>query len=99
MKVKVNDKVRVIAGKAKGTDTTITKISGERVFLAEGIIVKKHMKPTQTNPDGGILELAGSTHISNVQLLDGNAVTRVGYEFDTKGNKSRISRKTGKKIK
>ncbi len=95
MKLKVNDKVKVIAGKAKGTETTITKIVGDRVFLAEGITVKKHVKPSQTMPEGGIIEVPGSTHISNVQHIDG----RIGYEIDSKGEKNRVSKKTGKKIK
>lgn len=95
MKLKVNDKVKVIAGKAKGTETTITKISGERVFLAEGITVKKHIKPSQTNPEGGIMEMPGSVHISNVQLVGG----RTRYEIDAKGNKKRVFVKTGKAVK
>jgi large subunit ribosomal protein L24 len=95
MKLRVNDKVKVIAGKAKGTETTITKIQGDRVFLAEGITVKKHVKPTQMNPEGGIIEIPGSVHISNVQHVNG----RLGYNMDAKGKKARIAKKTGKAVK
>lgn len=100
-KLLVNDKVRVIAGKAKGKEAIITKISGDRVFLNEGITIKKHVKPTQQNPNGGIVELQGSTHISNVALLDpkSKGTTKVGFNIDKDGKKVRIARKSGANIK
>lgn len=101
-KLLVNDKVKVIAGKAKGHEAIITKISGDRVFLDSGIIIKKHVKPTQQNPNGGIVEKQGSTHISNVALLDPKTkgqTTKVGYEIDKHGKKTRIARKSGASIK
>lgn len=49
----------------------------------ESVNVIKTPKPTQLNPEGGILETEAAIHVSNVQLLDPktNEPTRVGYKF------------------
>lgn len=67
----------------------------------EGVnIVKKTPKPTQMNPEGGILETEAAIHVSNVQILDPktNEPTRVGYKF-VDGKKVRIAKKSGEEIK
>lgn len=72
MKVKVGDKVKILAGKDKGKEgkVTITLKNKDRVIV-EGInVVKKHMKPGKTNETGGILETENPIHVSNVKVLD-----------------------------
>ncbi len=90
MKLKKGDKVVIISGQDKGKQGTISKIlsKSERVMLdGEGLAkVKKHMKPSQLNPDGGIMEIEKPIHVSNVMLMDPKAKkpTRVGYKSVTK---------------
>ena len=71
MKVKVGDKVKVLAGKDKGKEgrVLVTLKKKDRVVV-EGInIVKKHMKPSRMNETGGILEVENPIHVSNVKVV------------------------------
>jgi len=96
--VKKGDKVQVISGKDKGKQGVILEAfpTRERV-LVEGVnIVKKHSKPSQLNPQGGIIDMEAPIHVSNVMPLDPktNEPTRVGYKI-VDGKKVRIAKKTG----
>lgn len=90
MNLKKGDKVIIIAGADKGKQGTISKIlnKSERVILeGEGLgKVKKHLKPSQANPDGGIVEIDKPIHVSNVMMLDPKTKkpTRIGYKTVTK---------------
>lgn len=90
MNLKKGDKVIIIAGADKGKQGTISKIlnKSERVILeGEGLgKVKKHLKPSQANPDGGIIEIDKPIHVSNVMMLDPKTKkpTRIGYKTVTK---------------
>ena len=57
------------------------------------------MKPSQINPDGGIMEQEAWIHVSNVMAYDSKAkaTSRVGYT-DVKGKKVRVYKKTGKEF-
>lgn len=71
MKVKVGDKVKVLAGKDKGKEgrVLVTLKKKDRVVV-EGInVVKKHLKPGRTNETGGILETENPIHVSNVKAV------------------------------
>lgn len=98
MHVKKGDKVKVLSGKDRGKEGVILEVypKVERV-LVEGInLVKKHAKPSQDNPQGGILNQEAAIHVSNVLPLDPKSgePTRVSYEFRD-GEKFRVSKKTG----
>ena len=101
MFIKKNDKVKVIAGKDKGKEGTVEKVfpSKERVIVKGVNIVKKHQKPTNANPNGGIVEVEAPIHVSNVMLIDpsNNKPTRVGFKIEG-GKKVRVSKKTGKTL-
>lgn len=101
MKIKKGDTVRVIAGKDKGKEGTVEKVfpSKERVIVKGVNIVKKHQKPTNANPNGGIVEVEAPIHVSNVMLIDpsNNEPTRVGFKIED-GKKVRVSKKTGKTL-
>jgi large subunit ribosomal protein L24 len=101
MHVKKGDKVQIISGKDKGKKGVILEAypKKERV-LVEGVnIVKKHSKPTQANPQGGILEIEAPVHVSNVMPLDPktNEPTRVGKKI-VDGKKVRIAKKSGEPL-
>ncbi|MFU8785760.1 MAG: 50S ribosomal protein L24 [Candidatus Izemoplasmataceae bacterium] len=104
MKIKKGDKVQVISGEARGKQGTVLRVfpKTNRV-LVEGVnIIKKHAKPTQANPDGGILEYEAPIHASNVMIVDKKGVTRVGYKTITETvkkkevtRKVRVAKKSG----
>ena len=101
MKFKTGDKVRVMRGKDAGKEGQITKVlkSADKVVV-EGInMIKKHQKPNNTNPQGGIIDKEAPIHVSNVMLLDPetNKPTRIGSEVKD-GNKVRIAKKSGTAI-
>ncbi|WP_085520763.1 50S ribosomal protein L24 [Tuberibacillus sp. Marseille-P3662] len=99
--VKTGDKVQVITGKDKGKQGEILQAypKQDRV-LVEGVnVVKKHAKPTQANPQGGIMDMEAPIHVSNVMPLDPstNEPTRVGYKFED-DKKVRIAKKSGESL-
>ncbi|MDQ0247639.1 50S ribosomal protein L24 [Priestia abyssalis] len=98
MHVKKGDKVMVISGKDKGKQGVILEAfpKKDRV-LVEGVnIVKKHSKPSQINPQGGIINKEAPIHVSNVMPLDPKTgePTRVGYKVED-GKKVRVAKKSG----
>ena len=107
MKIKKNDMVMVIAGNDRGKTGKVLKVfpKNNRVII-EGInIRKKHTKPTQKNPQGGILEKEASIHVSNVMMLDpkSNEPTRLGAQIilDEKSGKkkrARVSKLSGEML-
>lgn len=70
--VKTGDTVVVIAGKDKGKQGKITAAMPEKNrVVVEGVnMVKRHTKPTQKNPKGGIISKEAPIHVSNVMILD-----------------------------
>lgn len=102
MKIKKGDKVQVIAGKDKGVVGEVLAVFPETHKVAvEGVnILKKHVKPSQANPEGGIMSQEAPIDISNVMAYDSKAkkAGRVGYVFEG-DKKVRINKKSGNKIK
>lgn len=101
MHVKKGDKVKVISGKDRGKQGTVLEAfpKTDRV-LVEGInMVQKHAKPSQENPQGGILNQEAPIHVSNVMPIDPKTgePTRVGYEVRD-GKKVRIAKKSGEPL-
>ncbi|PYI50129.1 50S ribosomal protein L24 [Paenibacillus flagellatus] len=100
--VKKDDTVMVITGKDKGKKgRVIAAYPRENRVLVEGVnMVKKHQKPNQQNPQGGILNQEAPIHVSNVMLIDPKSgqPTRVGYKVLDNGTKVRIAKKSGEAI-
>jgi large subunit ribosomal protein L24 len=99
--VKKGDMVQVISGKdaadkKKGKILSVDTDKGR--VIVEGVnIIKKHTKPTQARPQGGILEKPGYIHSSNVALYCSKckAPVRVGKKIMADGSKVRVCKKCG----
>lgn len=100
--VKKEDTVMVISGKDKGKKgRVIAAFPRENKVLVEGVnMVKKHTKPSQANPQGGIVNQEAPIHSSNVMLVDPKTgePTRIGYKVLENGKKVRVAKKSGKVI-
>lgn len=102
MKIHKNDMVMVIAGNDKGkTGKVLKTFPKDNRVIVEGVnIRKRHTKPTQANPQGGISEKESPINASNVMILDPktNEPSRIGSQIiiDEKTGKKRIARKSVK---
>ena len=99
MKIKKGDTVKVIAGKDSGKEGKVVSVDvkGGKVVV-EGInMVTKHAKPSQANPNGGIVQKEAAIDISNVMLVVNGKATRVGFEIKD-GKKVRVAKATGEVI-
>ena len=99
--VKKGDTVVVISGKEKGKQGEIiaVDIKKERVTVKGLNLVKRHTKPSQANPQGGIIEKEGTIHVSNVMVLDPeqNVPTRT-RKVEENGSLVRVAVKSGAKL-
>ena len=100
-RIRKGDQVIVIAGKNKGQKGEVVRVVGDRVFVQNINLVKRHTKPNpQANQPGGIVEREASIAASNVQLF--NPATgkgaRVGFKNLEDGRKVRVYRPSGEVI-
>ena len=100
-RIRKGDQVLVITGKNKGQRGDVLRVDGDRVFVSNVNLVKRHTKPNpQANQPGGIVEREASIHASNVMLL--NRVTgkgeRVGFKKLDDGRKVRVFRGSGEVV-
>jgi large subunit ribosomal protein L24 len=107
MRIRRDDTVRVIAGKDRGKTGRVLRVdpAKQKVYVEGANIIKRHTKPrtlrdTQRAQElGGIVELEGPIHVSNVMLIDPDSgePTRVGIKREG-GRRIRIAKKSGKEI-
>jgi large subunit ribosomal protein L24 len=99
IRVMKGDTVLVIAGDDKGKSGRVLMVLKDksRVIVEKINFVKRHIKPTQRNTQGGIQEKEAPIHISNVQLVDPKTGegTRVGVRRLPEGGRERLARKSG----
>lgn len=104
MKAKIlkGDKVLVIAGKDRGKSGVVERVMPkESKVVVTGLnMVKKHLKKSAKNPQGGVIDTVRPIHISNVMLIDPNQnkPTRVGYSVKGK-DKHRVAKLSGEIIR
>ena len=100
--VRTGDTVVVIAGKEKGKQGKIKACEPKKNrVVVEGVnMVKRHTKPSQANPQGGIIEKEAPIYVSNVMAYDSKAKTasRIGFKVE-KGEKVRVFKKSGNVVK
>jgi len=99
--IRKGDRVRVISGKDKGKEGKVLRAypEKERVVVENVHMMKKHTRPSQKNRQGGIIEMEGTIHVSNVMLICPSCgeATRVGRRRDA-GVRVRTCKKCGKDI-
>ena len=96
MKIKKGDTVKVIAGKDNGKEGKVVSVDQKNSkVVVEGInMVTKHLKPSQANQNGGIIQKEAPIDASNVMLMFKGQPTRVGFKIE-KDKKVRVAKKTG----
>ncbi len=101
-KIMKGDRVRVIRGNDRGLEGTVLEVlPKEQRVRVEGVNMRKrHTRPTEANPDGGIITFEAPIHISNVMLVDPATETasRVRMRVGADGTKERIAVKTGNPV-
>ncbi len=101
MRVKKGDTVIVISGKYKGVKGKVLKAfpKEQRVIVERVNFIKKHTRPTQQNPQGGIIEKEATIHVSNIMLFNEkiNDVTRAVHKV-IGDSRVRVCKKTGDEI-
>jgi large subunit ribosomal protein L24 len=108
MRIRTDDQVQVISGKEKGKQGKVlrTDPQAETVYVEDINMIKRHQR-AQPSPDGrgqgkegGIIEMEGPIHVSNVALVDptDNKPTRIGIRTTDDGKRQRFSKRTGEAI-
>ncbi|MGH7506435.1 MAG: 50S ribosomal protein L24 [Longimicrobiales bacterium] len=102
MHVRRGDRVRIIRGNDAGKEGTILRVlPKENRVVVEGVNERKrHTRPSQANPEGGIIQFFASIHASNVMLIDPSSgePTRVRKKIGAEGRKERVSARSGNPI-
>jgi large subunit ribosomal protein L24 len=105
MKIRRDDTVKVISGKDRGKTGKVLRVEPARGrVVVEGVNVqKRHRRAvglTGQRQDAGVIEVEGSVHVSNVQLLDPKSgdPSRVGIKRTDDGRKVRVAKKSGTEI-
>ena len=100
MHVKQGMTVRVIRGNHRGEEGKVLHVfpKKERVIIEGVNLIKRHTRPSQENPQGGIVEKEAALHVSNLMVVHGGKPTRVGYKKLDDGSKVRVAVKTGEEI-
>jgi len=97
--VRKGDLVVVIGGSHRGKKGKVLRVVGDRVIVEKVAMIKRHTRPSQKNPQGGIVDKEGTLHVSNVQLFDDKlgrgTRTKVTADGDSK---VRVGSKSGTKF-
>ena len=100
-RIRKGDQVVLIAGKNKGQRGEVLRVAGDKVYVQNVNLVKRHTKPNpQANQPGGIIEREAPVHASNVMLYNAasNRAERVGFKTLGDGRKVRVYRSTGEVV-
>lgn len=107
-KIKSGDLIKVIRGKDRGKEGTVTRVLPNDRLIVEGVqIVKKHVRATQQGQQSGIVSVEAPIHRSNVMLVDPETKepTRVGVNVKQEARdgkvktvRVRVAKKSGKEL-
>ena len=102
IRIKKDDKVKVLTGKDKGKIGKVLKVvkKTNRVIVENINVVKVHQRPTQANPQGGIVEKNMPISVSNLMIMCNSCVkpTRIGIKELEDGKRVRICKKCNQQI-
>ena len=102
MRIKKGDKVRVMAGNDRGKEGVVLKVypTSNRIIVEKINLIKRHQRPSQTAPQGGIIEKEAPINASNVMLVCPNTKepTRIGKQILSDGSRARVSKKSGEML-
>jgi len=102
IRIKKDDKVKVLTGKDKGKIGKVLKVAKKtnRIVVENINMVKVHQRPSQENPQGGIVEKAMSMDVSNLMLMCNSCVkpTRIGIKQLEDGKRVRVCKKCNQQI-
>ncbi|KRL65988.1 50S ribosomal protein L24 [Companilactobacillus versmoldensis] len=86
MFVKTGDNVEIITGDDKGKQGAVLKaLPAENKVIVKGVhVVKKHSKPTNTQPQGGIIDVERPINVTNVKVVKGSAKKTTTAKKSTK---------------
>lgn len=97
--VRQGDTVVITSGDARGKRGTVLRVLADDRVLVQGVnVCKRHTKPNQKSPQGGIIEKEMPIHISNVSPLADDKPTRVRFKVEADGSKHRIAATNGQKL-
>ncbi len=100
-RIKKGDQVVVTAGKDKGKKGDVVRIAGDKVFVSNVNIIKRHTKPNpQAGQPGGVIEREAPIHASNVMLFNpaSGKGERIGFKVLEDGRKLRVFRSSGEAV-
>jgi len=101
-KIMKGDRVKVIRGNDRDKEGNVLQVlTDEDRVVVEGVNMRKrHQRPSQANPDGGIVTFEAPIHISNVMLVDPTSgeASRVRVRMEEDGTKERIAVKSGNPV-
>lgn len=102
IRIKKDDKVKVLTGKDKGKIGKVLKVVNKtnRIVVENINMVKVHQRPSQANPQGGIVEKAMAMDVSNLMLMCNSCVkpTRIGIKQLEDGKRVRVCKKCNQQI-
>jgi large subunit ribosomal protein L24 len=101
MRLRKGDRVRVLSGKDLGKEGEITRVLPERnMVIVDGVnVARKHQRSTSATMQGGIIDKDMPLPASNVAILCPNCgPSRIGYQVDDDGVKTRVCKKCGKDL-
>ena len=96
-RIRKGDQVIVITGKNKGQRGDVLRVEGDRVFVSNVNLVKRHTKPSAQNAEGGIISKEAPIQLSNLAVADpkDGKPTRVGFKVLDDGRKVRFAKRSG----
>lgn len=98
-KVRTGDNVVVIAGNAKGQQGTVIACFDDRVVVQGLNMCKKHVKKSKQHPQGGVVPVERSMHISNVRPCDEQGVPlKVKVRTSESGERELVYLKNGEPV-
>jgi large subunit ribosomal protein L24 len=101
-RIKKGDMVIVTTGKNKASKGEVLKVlKADNKAVVKGVnVVKRHMRPSAANPEGGVVEKELPLHLSNLAHVDPETgrPTRIRFEVGTDGKKVRVAKRSNKRI-